>query len=488
MDEFGKDIAKGAEPSGEDESGTELGGRYTLLRKLATGGSATVYEAADKRFDRRLAVKISGPKLSEAQTRRFVQEAQIGAAIDHPNLAYVVDHGGIGGAYFITMQLVAGTDFATHLAEHGPVSWQDSLDLVQGLLQALAGLHAHGVVHRDVSSSNCLIESTGDRRVRLVDLGNAKIVDETRVKRQANLTSDTHRIYGTLGYIAPERFFVDDDYSVDVYAAGVVWYELLTGHAMPLPACISKHYGTDAQSRPVGPPLRALKLPRALRDVLATAVATEREHRYPDAASMLAALQAARATVHSPGRRTRSPVKPWMVASLAVAGLVAAVASPLAFRTPATACEPVAPASVARVAAHDRAVSESVAAASVAAHDRAVAEPAAPVPEIPASIPSDPTPAPVRESPPPTPRSKPRTFAAVMHSQTPKIRACFGEDAMPGSLVVQVIFDSAGHVQSVRIPSLPRSSAAADCITQVVVTAAPPAQGKPMVEHTFSRK
>jgi len=277
--------------------GEELGGRYQLGQRLGAGAVATIYLATDRRTGGHVAVKVLHPDHEGApqEIRRFVQEGQLGAQIRHPNLIPVSDFGGIGGRRFIVMELVEGQNLASRL-KSGRLDVQRSAQFVLDLLAGLAALHEHGVVHRDISPSNVLIEHVNGReRARLADLGWARKIEDLDLALTDVPLTEPAMVCGTDGFIAPECLRGRrNDVRADIYGIGAVWYMMLTGMA--------PNAGNPEDHDNAPPRVDALQIPPAVRAVLVGAI-DPWIRRHHSAALMAAALRAALAT--STGRSQR---------------------------------------------------------------------------------------------------------------------------------------------------------------------------------------
>ena len=196
-----------------------LAGRYRLDRLISRGGMGDVFEATDERLQRQVAVKVfraepSGDRL------RFDSEVELLASLDHPGLVRVFDAGEHDRAAFVVLELVDGPTLASRLVD-GALPPDEVAQLGIAVSDALAYIHAHGVVHRDVKPSNVLCDPMG--QPRLVDFGIARVVDTTRVTAAATAV-------GTAAYMAPEQVEGHDvSGAADVYSLGLVLLELLTG-------------------------------------------------------------------------------------------------------------------------------------------------------------------------------------------------------------------------------------------------------------------
>src|SRR6059058_1187563 len=203
-----------------------LDGRYAVEARLAHGGMSTVYVATDVRLGRRVAVKVMQPALAEDPefVARFNREARAAARLSHPDVVAVYDQGADGAHVFLVMEYVAGATLREVLRERGRLSAGEAVAVMDHVLAALGAAHAAGLIHRDVKPENVLV--TPDGRVKVADFGLARAV------AGATLTRDDTTLLGTAAYISPEQ--VQDGTAnarSDVYAAGVMLFELLTGTA-----------------------------------------------------------------------------------------------------------------------------------------------------------------------------------------------------------------------------------------------------------------
>ncbi|MGW5047688.1 Stk1 family PASTA domain-containing Ser/Thr kinase [Streptomyces griseoluteus] len=270
--------------------GQVLDGRYRVEARIAVGGMATVYRALDVRLDRVLALKVMHPALAAdgAFVDRFIREARSVARLSHPNVVQVFDQGTDGGYVYLAMEYVAGCTLRDVLRERGALRPRAALDIVEPVLAALGAAHRAGFVHRDMKPENVLIGDDG--RVKVADFGLVRAVD--------TVTSTTGSVLGTVSYLAPEQIEQGTaDPRVDVYACGVVLYEMLTGakpHSGDSPAqVIYKHLNDDV------PPPSALApgLTPELDGLVAAATARTPALRSADAAALLGEVLRVRGTL-----------------------------------------------------------------------------------------------------------------------------------------------------------------------------------------------
>ncbi|MEY9990706.1 beta-lactam-binding protein with PASTA domain [Streptomyces sp. V4I8] len=262
--------------------GQVLDGRYRVDARIAVGGMATVYRALDTRLDRVLALKVMHPALAVdgVFVERFIREAKSVARLAHPNVVQVFDQGTDGSYVYLAMEYVAGCTLRDVLRERGALQPRAALDILEPVLAALGAAHRAGFVHRDMKPENVLIGDDG--RVKVADFGLVRSVD--------TVTSTTGAVLGTVSYLAPEQIEQPGaaDARVDVYACGVVLYEMLTGdkpHDGDSPAVVLyKHLHED-----VPPPSAIVPgLAYELDELVASATARTPDLRPYDAVALLA--------------------------------------------------------------------------------------------------------------------------------------------------------------------------------------------------------
>jgi len=273
-----------------DLTGELIDGRYQLLRQVATGGMASVYEALDTRLDRKVAVKIMHSHLAqdEAFVSRFIREAKAAAALSHPNIVAVQDQGwnqsGVP-AVFLVMELIEGHTLREYLNERGRFEIKDAINYLTPILSALSAAHALGIVHRDIKPENILISKDG--RIKIADFGLARgeIIGTT-------MTAESSVILGSVSYLSPEQLQrgIADSRS-DVYAAGIVAYEMLTGEKPfngDTPIQIAYMHVNEEIPR-----LRSKRkeIPQGLDDLIASATAKNPDDRPRTATQFLERLQ-----------------------------------------------------------------------------------------------------------------------------------------------------------------------------------------------------
>lgn len=265
-----------------------LDGRYRVDARIAAGGMATVYRAMDTRLDRVLALKVMHPTLAADASfvARFIREAKSVARLSHPNVVQVFDQGTDGSYVYLAMEYVPGCTLRDVLRERGALQPRAALDILEPMLAALGAAHRAGFVHRDMKPENVLIGDDG--RVKVADFGLVRSVDTA--------THTTGAVLGTVSYLAPEQIeHGTADPRVDVYACGVVLYEMLTGdkpHQGGSPAQILyRHLHEDVPAPSAAVP----GLPHELDELVARATARVPDDRPQDAVALLAHVREARA-------------------------------------------------------------------------------------------------------------------------------------------------------------------------------------------------
>lgn len=262
----------------------KLSGRYRIEEKLATGGMGAVYTAFDERLDRTVAVKLLKEELAEDPrfVERFRREARAAAALSHPNVAGVFDHGEDEGRHFIVMELAAGRDLARVMREEGAFTPDRTVRIGTQIADALAHAHSAGLVHRDVKPHNVILDDTD--RVKVTDFGIARAAGES------TLTA-TGSVLGSAHYISPEQASgTHIGPASDIYSLGIVIYEMLTG-ALPFTGesalgVAMRHVNDDVPT----PSALNPDVPPPLDAIVARATAKDPQDRFHDAVEMSAAL------------------------------------------------------------------------------------------------------------------------------------------------------------------------------------------------------
>jgi len=287
-----------AQATSDPNTGRVLDGRYRIGGRIARGGMAGVYEATDLRLERTVAVKIMHAGLGDTSiseedfAARFVREARSAARLSHPNIVSVYDQGEDHGTIFLAMEYVPGHTLRDTVSKESPMAPEKALALLDPVLSALAAAHRAGLVHRDVKPENVLIADDG--RIKVADFGLAKAVS---ADTQHTVTQGV--LIGTVSYLAPELVVEGiADARVDVYAAGVMLYELLTGtkpHTGDSPIQVAyAHAHNDVPA----PSARVPGLPPYVDALVARATTRDRGLRPADAGVLLHHVRRVQAALH----------------------------------------------------------------------------------------------------------------------------------------------------------------------------------------------
>ena len=275
-----------------------LSDRYEVGELIGRGGMASVYRGRDLTLGREVAIKILESDLAADATfrTRFRLEAQAASRMSHPTIVRVYDagedtetdaDGNTRAVPYIVMELVSGQTLKDIIAA-GPVTIDDAIRYTDGILEALEYSHRAGVVHRDIKPGNVMVTSAG--QVKVMDFGIARAVSDS-----SSTVAETTAILGTAAYFSPEQAKGEPvDSRADVYSAGVVLYELLTGRPPfrgESPVAVAYQHVSET---PLAPSELVETVPRSLDAVALRALAKDPFQRYQDAASFRAALDATR--------------------------------------------------------------------------------------------------------------------------------------------------------------------------------------------------
>ena len=264
-----------------------LGGRYHVERELGVGGMATVYLARDVKHDRHVAIKVLRPDLSHSLgPERFLREIHIVAKLQHPHILGLIDSGEADGMLYYVMPYVTGESLRTRLAREGEMPVSEAVWILREIADALAHAHSQQVIHRDIKPENVLFTA---RHAQVADFGIARAVTEAAT---AGPITATGIVVGSPAYMAPEQASSDPqmDHRADIYAFGVLAYEVLTGvppftapsavqlvsaHMMRVPEPLSRH-------RP--------NIPEALEEMVLRCLAKRPADRFQKAEEIVARL------------------------------------------------------------------------------------------------------------------------------------------------------------------------------------------------------
>ncbi len=208
---------------------TALEGRYRIVRELGRGGMATVYLAEDLRHPRQVAVKVLRPDLAAALGGdRFLREIEISARLEHPHVLTLIDSGQADEILYYVMPYVEGESLRARVEREGALPVDDAVRILKEVVDALAYAHSKGIVHRDIKPDNVLLSG---RHAEVTDFGVAKALSEAA--HESDAITSTGMAMGTPSYMAPEQAAAEPnvDHRADIYAVGVMAYELLAGRA-----------------------------------------------------------------------------------------------------------------------------------------------------------------------------------------------------------------------------------------------------------------
>ncbi|WP_395744232.1 serine/threonine-protein kinase [Prosthecobacter sp.] len=253
--------------------------QHEISHFIARGGMGAVYKGTQKALKREVAIKVLPPQMAERNdlnfSARFKHEAQTMARLSHPNIITVHDAGATSnGLLYFVMEYVDGTDLARLIARDGPLAPRRAADITISVCEALSFAHAMGIIHRDIKPSNIMIDLKG--RVKVADFGLARALNAEDTPHIPG-----HPASGTPDFIAPEALIpgIHLDQRADLYALGVMLYQMLTGrlpHSLPAP-----------------PSHLAPNVSTSLDAVVTKAMQNDRSHRYTSAAEMKQDLEQA---------------------------------------------------------------------------------------------------------------------------------------------------------------------------------------------------
>ena len=269
-------------------------GRYTITRLIGEGGMGAVYEAEQDQPRRTVALKVIKPGMASPELlRRFAQESQALGRLQHPGIAQIYEAGtadtGYGPQPYFAMEFIRGETLRDYAAKHS-LPTRQRLDIIARVCDAVQHAHQRGLIHRDLKPGNILVDETGQPKI--LDFGVARVTDSDA---QATMQTDVGQLVGTLAYMSPEQVLADPlelDTRSDVYALGVILYELLAGR---LPYDISRKIHEALQAIREEDPSRLSSVDRSYRGdietIAAKALEKDKTRRYNSAAELAADIR-----------------------------------------------------------------------------------------------------------------------------------------------------------------------------------------------------
>jgi serine/threonine-protein kinase len=332
--------------SASDRLAAALADRYRLEREVGAGGMATVYLAADLKHPRKVAVKVLRPELAASLgPERFLREIEIAAQLQHPHILPLLDSGEAGGFLYYVMPFVEGESLRERLARAGQLPAPEAVRILIQVVDALAHAHSRGLVHRDVKPENVLLSG---RHAMVTDFGVAKALSEATGRQHVTTAGVA---LGTPAYMAPEQAAADPhiDHRVDLYAVGVMAYELLTGQPPFVGLSAAEVLAAHVTKPPKEITIHRPAVSPALAQIVMRCLAKLPADRWQSAEELLSRLEP---MLTPSGGSTPTASTPAVAAEIAArrrrvaiggvaAGIVAvAVLGWLAFREPPRAEEP----------------------------------------------------------------------------------------------------------------------------------------------------
>jgi Tol biopolymer transport system component len=303
--------------------------RYLLERELGRGGMATVYLARDLKHDRPVALKVLHPGLAASiGPERFQREIRFAAQLQHPHILPLFDSGQVDGHLYYVMPYIEGESLRDRLAREGELPVQEALRLLSEITDALAYAHAHGVVHRDIKPDNIMLSG---RHALIADLGVAKAISEAAPPGEALTTAGL--ALGTPRYMAPEQVTADPhlDHRVDIYALGVMAYEMLAAAPPFTGATPQAIFAAHVTQEPTALDLLRPGISPQLSQVIAMCLAKRPADRWQSAVELLAQLEtlatpreATAARSPAPDTRRARPMAWWGIGAALLAAAVLA--------------------------------------------------------------------------------------------------------------------------------------------------------------------
>lgn len=274
---------------------------YEITAFLGRGGMGEVYLAYDTRLRRQVALKVFRDGANQQASERFMREAQLASAVNHPNVAHIYETGESDGVRYIAMEYVEGTTLAAHIGDR-PLPTPQVVALAIQIAEALDEAHGRGVIHRDIKPANIMLSPRGS--VKVLDFGLATVDDTSR--SIASLSTMSGTMVGTVTYMSPEQALGERiDGRSDIYTLGVVMYEMLTGRVPFTGSTVASVLTQLLHDSPQPVSSLNASVPRALQDIVLRCLEKDPVHRYQNAAELLDDL---RLVAQDPAVRLKKPI------------------------------------------------------------------------------------------------------------------------------------------------------------------------------------
>lgn len=274
----------------------QIVGKYKILSTIGSGGFGTVFLAEDTWIDKRVALKV--PHKQGIDFSELLREPRLLAALNHPNIVTILTAEKQDDVFFIVMELVSGETLEAIIVREGAMDLSRALDYTCQIGNALDHAHRQGVLHRDLRPSNVLVADTG--LVKVADFGTSRFLE---------IAAHGTTIIGSPPYMAPEQFHGKATFASDVYSLGVTMYQMLTG-SLPYNTPTPSDLDRLSRGELVTPPrLKNPRIPKAVNDIVMTAMAPDIGRRYQRAGELLADILAFR-DARTPARPTPTPTDP----------------------------------------------------------------------------------------------------------------------------------------------------------------------------------
>jgi eukaryotic-like serine/threonine-protein kinase len=284
-----------------------LSGSYTLERELGGGGMSRVFVAEDASLGRQIVIKVLAPELAEGLSAdRFKREIQVAARLQHPNIVPLLSAGDAAGLPFYTMPMVEGESLRARLEKRGELPVREAVSVLRDVARALTYAHTQGVVHRDVKPDNVLVG--GDYAV-VTDFGVAKAITEARSGVESSTLTGLGTALGTPAYMAPEQATGDPgmDHRADIYAFGILAYELLVGEPPFTGRSMQAVLAAHATERPTPISSRRPAVPAPLAELIMMCLEKRPADRPQSTEDVVRALDAVAALLDSGERLSSTP-------------------------------------------------------------------------------------------------------------------------------------------------------------------------------------